>query len=217
MNYQLIRDALKTLLEAGQTGKFETVMFQRQRKAAETALGVRRKVQVFWKGGMFPENIGQMNGPFQHNPTFQFDLTTVDKAKIDLATLNNPSATAAQRITALEGRQEAAEIANASMDQLFDDVYQILMDPANRDLGLPVGIVIKRWINQFQKDDPVETGELVILTGAFLFTCQTNEVAGADIGPAVSKTYQGTQTTSDIETEIEEDTTSATETQVITT
>ena len=217
MNYQLIRDAIEDLLVAGESGNFQTVMFQRQRKAAETVQGTKRMVQCFYKGGSFPDSVGQMNGPFQHDATYQFDLTTSDKAKVDLATLNNEAATSEQRIAALQARQEAAEIANASMDQLFDNVFQIIMDPANRDMGLSIGKVVKRWVNQFQKDDPVETGELVILTGAFLFTCRTNEIAGSDIGPAVEKTYKGTQTTFDIETEELEDDISETVTETVTT
>jgi len=210
MNYKTIRDALKVLLVANEFGRFKTVMFQRQRKGANEVKGVLRTVQVFYKGGNFPGDVGQMNGPFQHKMTFQFDLTVSEPAKIDLATLNDESASAAQRITALAARQEAAEIANDSMDDLFEDLYQILMDARNRDLGLDIGVATNRWINQFQKDDPVETGQLVVLTAAFLFTCNTDEDAGGDTGITVDAEIEGTQSTYDIETETLEDTTSET-------
>ncbi len=205
MNYKTIRDALKTLLEANELGRFQTVMFQRQRKGANEVKGVLRTAQVFYKGGQFPGEVGQMNGPFEHKMTFQFDLTVSEPAKIDLATLNDESASAADRITALAGRQEAAELANESMDDLFEDIYQILMDARNRDIGLDIGIATKRWINNFQKDDPVETGELVVLTGAFLFTCQTNEHADGDTSTIVTPIVKGTLTTEDIETKSLED------------
>jgi len=205
MNYETIRDSVVSILGAAESTNFQTVGFQRQSKSSHEA-HARPFVQVFYSRGTFPTQSGILNGPYKHDATFQIDFTVAQPAKVDLATLNNDSASAAAKTVALAAQQEASYLADRKLDEIFRRVFQILMLPENINLGLAPAIVTDRYINNFQKDQPVPNGELVILTGACLLTCKTTEIAeGAALDVIATPTVTQEINTLDIETESEED------------
>ena len=190
MVFRAIKAALiNNILGPAEAGRFKTVGFQRQVKSAEETLDNSRLVQVYYSSGNFPKSSGRLNGPVQHDISFSVDLTVSAAAAGDLATINNISSTPVQVAAALLAFQEAAGRADDLLDDLFDIVYQILMDARNQDLGLPSGTVANRWVDQLNKDDPVPSGEYVILTGNMRLTCRAAEEVPGDIGVVGDKTF----------------------------
>jgi hypothetical protein len=117
-----------------------------------------------------------------HNITMAIDLTVSKAAEGDLSTITNPASTPAQVAAALAVFQEASALADDSLDELIEIVYQIIMDGRNVDLQLPSGTISNRWIDQVRKDDPIPRGEYVILTGSMQLTCGASEAVPGDIG-----------------------------------
>lgn len=180
MQFEIVKQALIDLLGDNENGQFQTIGFQRQSKNAKEVKGIKRFVQVFYKDGDFPKSGGSPNGPKKHDATYSIEFTTSESAKVDVSTLNNESATAAQKQIALAGLAEAADLADKSFDELVRIVYQILMDSKNKKIGLPTGTISNQWIPRIQKDQTVEGGDLVVITGNMNFTCSmSDEVQGA--------------------------------------
>ncbi|KPK96010.1 hypothetical protein AMJ80_02395 [bacterium SM23_31] len=182
MNFRLIHDSIINILGLAEAGRFQTIGFQRQTKAVEEAVDNSRMVTVFYSAGNFPKTSAGLTGPVQHDITFRVELLVAKPATADIATINNPASTPAQKLAALAALQEAAQRADGSMDELIEIVYQILMDARNVDMGLPVGTVASRWIPSFQKDEPRPKGDLVQLTAAATLTLRTAEQIAGDPG-----------------------------------
>jgi hypothetical protein len=190
MQFRKNKDAIVTILGNAENGRYQTVGFQRQTKSADEVLGNDRMVQVYYSAGDFPKKSGRINGPNQHDMTFNIDLTVSRAAEGDLSILQNPASTSGEIAAALLLFSEASELADQSIDELINIVYQVIMDAQNIDFGLttgspPVatrGVVSNRWIDQIQKNDPVPRGEYVILTASMKLTCRGVELIDGDSG-----------------------------------
>lgn len=187
MNFRTIKDSIiDNVLGPAEAGRFQTIGFQRQTTDGEEVLGSNRFVQCYYSSGDFSKRGGRLNGPTQHDITFRIDLTVSSAAEGDLSVINNPASTPEQVSAALAAMQEATALADASLDELIDIVYQIIMDGRNIDLGLDKGTVVDRWITDASKDQPVPQGEFVVLTGAIRFTVRTAEQIPGDTGIAAN-------------------------------
>ena len=175
MKFRTLKDSIVSILGAAASSRFQVIGYQRQAKDASEVLDASRMVQVYYKSGEFSKSGGRVHGSTQHDITFQIDLTVAKGAVGDVSTMNNESATPSELQAALAAFQDAADLADDSIDELFDIVYQILMNAENYDLGLSEGLVANRWIDTLQKDNPVPRGEYVILTGAARMTCRVSE------------------------------------------
>jgi len=180
----LFRDVKTSLIDKilgpAEAGKFRTVGYQRQSKSALESINNDRSVQVYYIRGEFSKAGGRQTGPTQHDMSFKIDFTVSSPAKGDLSVINDSGSTASQVATAIQKFQVASAIADESLDELFDIVYQILMDARNADMGLSEGLIANRWIGELQKDDPVSRGELVTLTGSATLTMRgAEQVLGA--------------------------------------
>lgn len=175
MNFRTIKDSIIEILGNASKNCFIVIGHQRQMKSADETIDINRFVQLFYSAGDFPKSSGRNTGPVQHDITFRIELTVSSPAKIDLSTLNRSSSTSAEKASALASSQEASNVADDLLDELFELVYQILMDARNYDMGQEIGEVSNRWIDQIQKDDPIEEGEYVILTGSMFLKLRTAE------------------------------------------
>jgi hypothetical protein len=183
MFFQTVKDSLiNNVLGPAEAGRFQTVGFQRQVKAAEMTLDNLRTAQVFYIGGTFPKSAGRNSGSVQHDVQFRVEFVVSKGTQLDLDVINDPDADNADRALALSELQEASDLADESMDDLFSIVWNILMDANNYDMGLPVGDVASRWIDAFRKDQPVPRGEYVILTGSLTLSLRVNEAIEGDTG-----------------------------------
>ena len=175
MNFRLIKTSIIEILGNASNNCFVVIGHQRQMKSPDETNDINRLVEVFYSAGDFPKSSGRYTGPVQHDITFRIELTVSSPAKVDLDTLNRSGATPAEMAVALESHQEATNVTDDLLDELYELVYQILMDARNVDMGQEVGIVSNRWIDQWQKDDPVDKGEYAILTGTMFLKLRTAE------------------------------------------
>jgi len=182
MNFITIKNSITNILGLAESGRYRTVGFQRQTRAAEEVKGNNRQVTVFFSRGDFPKSSGRNTGPVQHDITYRIELIVSSAAKMDLSIINNPSSTPEQKAVALAAAHEAAALADELMDELWSIIYQILMDGRNVDMGLSVGTVANRWIDSFQKDEPRTRGKFVVLTGIGILTLRTGEQVSGDTG-----------------------------------
>ena len=182
MNFRIIKDSITNILGTAEAGRYQTIGFQRQTKAVQEAINNNRMVTVFYSAGQFPENAGRRNGPVQHDITFSVHLLAASAAKGDFATITDPGSTEAQRLAEIAATQEAAQLADESMDELIEIIYQVLMDARNYNMGFPVGTVANRWIPSVQKNEPRTKGDLVELTAAMTLTLRTAEQVTGDTG-----------------------------------
>jgi len=182
MKFEEVRDNIITILGNAEGGRYQTIGFQRQSSAAEEAENNKRMVSVYYKSGAFDKRSGSINGPVQHDMTFNIELFVSMPSSADLNVLNNPDSTSAQLQTALMSAQEANLLVDRNIDNFASIIYQILMDARNIDLSFKKGVISNRWVDQLEKDNPVERGELVVLTGSMRLTCRVKEDVTGDLG-----------------------------------
>lgn len=194
MSFRKINKAIIKLLGDSALGRFSVVGYQRQGRAASEVKG-KGSVQSFYSEGTFPKHRGRANSTTQHEMTFTLALAVSAAAKCNLSIINAPAATPAQITQALEATQEAGAVADDLIDELFELVYQILMDARNIDLGLPPDAVTQRWVASLKKDAPMPMGSLLSLTGSATFTCSADEEIPGDVGTPAT---EGFDTTLDI-------------------
>lgn len=182
MEFRTIKANLVIILGEAAAGRYQVVGYPGQSKAAGEVLGNLRTVQVFYGNGDFSKGKAGITGPTVHEAVYQIRLIVASQAVGDIATINNPASTPEQKATALAGILNSAEQADASIDELFDIIYQILMDGRNLDLGTtgPPFTVSERWVAGMQKDDPLPEGEYVAITGNIQFGCQMIEQVPGD-------------------------------------
>ena len=183
MAFRIIKDSLvKKVLGPAERGRFRTIGYQRQGKAAEEVAGLSRTVQAFWSSGEFPKGSGRNSGPTQHDITYRLEMTVSESTRVDLSVISSTTATAEQIALALSEFQEASALADDSFDELAEILYQIVMDARNIDMGLPKGVLSNRWVPRISKDEPLPRGEFVVLTGSMVLTCQAAEQVPGDTG-----------------------------------
>jgi len=200
MKFRTVKAALIAILGAAEgTGKYKTIGFQRQEKAAEEFLGDNRLVEAFFINSNFEERKGRRNGPINNDVTIAIQLTVSAPAKVDLAVINDPGSTALEVQTAMAALKEASNIVDDSIDELYDNVFQIIMDAENLTLGLAKGVVANRWISSMNKNDVNPRGELVVITGIMDFTCSVSEeilgIAGIAPNPLIDSQLEINQDT----------------------
>lgn len=180
MNFETIKAAIVQIYGDAEAGRYKTVGYQRQSKAAAEVLGDNRFIQVFYFSGDFPKSAAGQSGTKQHECTYRIELTAAASSKVDLTVFAD--GTEVQKAAALLAHLEATEEADKSIDELIRIAYQVIMDNENFDLGLPVGTISNRWVNNIQKDTPPNQGEYVIITASMSLTLKTTEEVTGDIG-----------------------------------
>jgi len=180
MNFRIIKDSIVDIYGNAEAGRYKTVGYQRQSKASIEVLGNNRFIQVFYFSGDFPESAAGRSGTKQHACTFRIELTAAASSKIDLTVF--AAGSEAQKAAALLAHLEATEEADKSIDELINIAYQVIMDNDNYDLGLGIGVISNRWINNVQKDTPPNQGEYVVITASMSLTLRTTEDITGDTG-----------------------------------
>jgi hypothetical protein len=196
MMFRRVKDSIiNNVLGPASAGRFRVVEYQRQAKAAEEVVGNNRLVQVFYSAGDLPKSAGRRRGPVSHDITFKVELTVAAAACSDLAILDDSGSTDQERAAALRNVLESGARTDAAFDELVDLVFQALMDARNIDVGLDKGTVSNTWVDRIEKNDPLDKGEYVTLTGSMMFTCRVSEdVTGINLdeGDAGGKIFDTT-------------------------
>jgi len=194
MQFRRIRDSVRRTLFQHAHGEFNVVGFQKRGKGASWTVNKGRLVEVYFTRGTFPKTGGSVNGPNKHNISIRIDLTVSQPAKGDIDTIKNPAASADEIARALSDMKEADLLADESMDELFELVYNILMDARNETFDLKKGQLASRWVSDLTKDDPISRGNYTILTGNCLLTCTASEQVegykGVEVDPNIDVTLE---------------------------
>jgi hypothetical protein len=184
MMFRTVAASIVDILGDAAADRFTVVGYKPRALSADEVKDDLRTVQVFYTEGEFPKSSAGSLGPLNHDLTFKIDLSVASASKGDLASLSNPDSTGPQFVAALESFQEASDLANASLDELIDIVFNILMDGRNLDLGLETGYVANRWIKNVTKQGPLPRGEYVVISGSMDLTCGVAEEILGDPGVA---------------------------------
>lgn len=181
MMFRQVKAAIQQLLESKIVdGKYRVLGSQKNNRNSISFVGDNRAVEVYFKQLDSPKDINPQTGPTNNNITIQVEFTVAAETEVDLNVLNDPEATDVEYATALAGMKDGSDNCDESMDELLDFIYQLLMDPRNRNLGLDKKKISSRWVDRMLKDDPNPRGQLVVLTGSLSYNCRVcDEITGA--------------------------------------
>lgn len=190
MNFETLKSNIVTILGNAAAGRYRVVGYQTGPKDVDEFKDHSRLVKVYFSEDQFPKNQSGLVGNINSEPVFVIELIVSKSAKGDLATIENPAATEVQLQTALAGVKHAEDLADTSWDELAGIVYQVLMDARNIDMGMPLGVIGSRWLDNFRKDEPGQIGiakgilggKLVMVTGSARLTCVLDEPILGDTG-----------------------------------
>lgn len=196
MQFRTIGAALDSLLAAKGAGKFVVNDAQRQGLGADeiTKFPV---VTVMYEQGDFPKSSGGYMS-LQHDMSFTLDIFVAAPAKMDLSTIDSPTATTVQIAAAIAAATSASKQADSLIDQTFEALFQILRDPRNKDLGLTSGTVANAWPGQFQKGAAEPRGEYVMLSAKWSYNFRARELAPGEVGTALASVDTAVHVTADI-------------------
>lgn len=176
MVFEDLRDSIEALLLANQSTYFRTIGEEKQAPDAREALGNLRFVEVFFNEG--DQGSGSTETLAVHDVKYQLVFTVSATATADTSVLEKDSgATAEQKAAALLASTAGTRIAGQSMDAFYRMVWQIIMDPVNKDLGLAKYTVGKRVLSGFKKGSPVDHGNIVTIMAIADLTANVDEVA----------------------------------------
>ena len=189
MMFRVLKKNLVTILDRAARGRFVVVGHANQSTGTSELLKEKRRVQVFFGNGDFPKGKAGQTGPVQHEITYQVTLSLTAQAEGNLAAMNtegDDSAAVAVRKAAISQFYTAATMADQDMDEFLEQVYQILMDGRNVDIGTegPPYLVSDRWVEGIDRFEPISQGDTVIITATMNFSCQAVEQILGDIGTA---------------------------------
>ncbi len=182
MVFRVIKKSIvKNILGPAQRDYFRTIGYSLPELGAEEVLNRKRVVSVYYEEGDFSR--GSLTRPL-HDMTFHLDMMVSADSKLDLAVLERDHPEEIQQQTyadALSEKQDAEARADELIDELFNFVYQKIMDKRNLQLGverfdppLKLGIANRR-ILKFEKGSPEPKGFLVMLGGQATLKCSANE------------------------------------------
>jgi len=188
MLFRTIKQAIFNTLVAAEAGRYNTIGAQRQVSGANE-LEIRF-VKIFYETGDFMKSSSTSYGrPIKHEMSFKIEISVAAKSSVDLSVLNSDISTPAQRSAALAAFDTGSIIADAALDELFDDVFQVIMSPVNQSFGIiPETLVADRWIENYRKDSPLPQGEYIVLSGNFQLICAGDENIDSEVGtPATTQ------------------------------
>lgn len=189
MNFRKVKDSIENILRFHEANRYITSAFQRQSMSAVEFLDNKRTVHILHFNSEFPKNASSLSGPVQNDAIYNLNLKVSKAAEGDVSAIINPTATQQEIETALANFSEASQLAENSINEFIDIIYQVLMDARNYDLGMEKGIVSNRWIDRADKDDPLPVGEYVILTAQLQLSCRIVEIVEGDTGIPGGKVF----------------------------
>jgi len=173
MNFITIKNAIIEILETASAAAVPADQFEvlqtKQRRAGSSDISNEKKVAVYFVGDDFSTDTGTTNGEVQSTPTFRIVPTVA--ASGSYSDPDDPSTITSAEINADE-----------AWDAFASQIYLILMNAENIDLGLAVGTISKRYIQNIIKTDLAPVGKKVVVTGQMNLTCSTAEPVSGETG-----------------------------------
>jgi len=175
MKFREIKQSLiDNVLGPNTGGNFRVIGYQKQSQDANENEGLNRSIQVFHQAASFDRGM-RINGPQNSEITYRLELVVATKASMDLSPINDSEASEFEKAAAIAAMNESAEIADDSMDEFWENVYQIIMAGDHFDLGLSAGSISGRRIASYQKDQPLSQGDLLVLTASATLSVSATE------------------------------------------
>jgi len=155
-----VLSSIASILSSESDGRFSVVGYkQTDTDENESLLPI---VSVTIPKGVFDTGGSAIYGPFQHDVKCNISIIASCEAEVDLNTINDPEATAEQKINAISAMKGADEGAQALIHSVVGDIFNILNSVENFDLGQTKGTIKKRSLTGFEiKEDKIIDGELV--------------------------------------------------------
>jgi len=175
MYFRQIRDAIINVLGNAANGQYRVLGYQERTNTAEEVLDTDRLVQVYYSRGNYPQSSAALRGPYNHKMVFKVQMEVSKMTEVDLSVLQNPTATAEEIQAAWLALKPAEQAADEALDELWDYVFQAVMDASQIDFGLSFEIG-SRWIDNFVKESVLPRGEYAVLTATAEITCNIDEV-----------------------------------------
>lgn len=168
---------LISFLGDNSNGEYYVVGYQKQRKNAESVRG-KRMVQVYYSGGSFPKNLSPMNYATAHNAIATVRMMVSESARADLAVLNDPNSSEADRMNALASSMDAEQRANERLDELFSMMFNLIMGGDGEHFGNDQKpyTISDRWCEDFRKDSVLKDGSLIVVNGYFDISFRVEEI-----------------------------------------
>jgi len=180
MNFQTIKAAIQPTLQTQALGAFQVMGSAGEGRDAD-ALALLPLVEVFFDGSEFVKGASSSVGRKSHDVTFKINLTTVTPGAADLTGLDNPSTTPAMAAQIIANAKTSEGAADTAFDNLVSQVWNILANPANTFMGLPVGSFSNLWIDAIKKGGPIGRGEYTVLSGTMNLTLRASEFPPSEI------------------------------------
>jgi len=175
MNFIAAKAAVVKLLEDNANGQFRVVSYEPLPAQAKDFTGTDRTVRVFYSGGRFDND--SLSTPTMHNIEMTLEMVATASSHTDLGVIDDPASSDSQRAAALVGTQPAALLVDESWDEFASLLWNILMTPENRWLGMSKYIIGNRRIEEIKKDRLVPVGKMCILTGFISLSFNIKEVS----------------------------------------
>jgi hypothetical protein len=195
-------DATVALLVSQAAGRFQTIGYQRQKKAAETNIDLPL-VQCWINSARIDWSRSSRNGPKEHEISIKVQFTIAQPASGDVAVLTNPGSSDPDRAAALSNLISADQETSEALYNAWSAVFEILDDARNLYLGLADHSISDKAYSDFQQDEPPSRGGLVINTATSVLSFRVKEAQLGDIGTAIAtidNTLQGADTDENVDT-----------------
>jgi hypothetical protein len=173
-----VKAALAVLLENAAAGRYRVEGVQKRKLDSKNILDMP-SVTVYYDQGSFPKGRSSINGPYQHEATLRVDIVTAAESEMDLEPLTK-GGTPEEIAAALAAKTDAEALADAKSDETAAVLFDIIMRPQNRNLGLDYNP--GRWITEYKKGKPQTTGDLVVLSSYFTVPVQAPEETTEETG-----------------------------------
>jgi len=174
-------DAIVTMLNSQADERFVVIGYQLQKKAAESSTD-KALVQCWIDRAAIDWSRSSRNGPKQHEVTVKVQFTVAQPLILDIATLQDPGSTPAQREQALQNVIGPAQNASNTLYNAWSAVFEIFDDARNKTFGLPAGSISDKSYSDFRQDEPPPKGGLGILTAVSVLDFRVKEAQLGDVG-----------------------------------
>jgi hypothetical protein len=175
------RSVIDNILGPAQKNLFRTLGYNTPELAPEAVLNNRRTVNVYHAESDFRGSLTRPN----HHMTFHIDMMAAADSQVDLLVLEKQFQEGSIQVDAyrdaISQLKEAEDRADESMDELFNIVYQLIMDKRNHNLGVdrfdpPVNLPIgDRVIDHYEKGTTTPKGNLMMLGAQVRLKCRADE------------------------------------------
>lgn len=185
-------NACVTLLGSQAAGRFQVIGYQRQKKAAETNINLPL-VQCWIDSADVDWDRSSRNGPKEWSVRIEIQFTICQPSIVDVATIQDPGSTPAERTTALSNLVESARNSANYLYSSWGAVCEILEDARNEDFGLGSNAISDKSYSNFQQDKLPPRGGLAVLTATSYLEFRVKEAQLGDLGNEPdTTTYDGT-------------------------